>query len=319
MTHKIAPEKQIEVNKDVLTEILQQYAISDFTFEPIRQGIENSSVRIQTGNRKFVLRIYAQGRKKDVEIKLELAFQDYLRERGIPIPAVLQNTFNSELTVIEKATKQWQCILMDFVEGQSKTPHPTPELIKELATLQAKMHLLGIEYAKDIYITKSPWIVLRESHAENITTLPFKDALASDLLERIKSYTYALSPELPHGYNHLDLDFDGNVLTKDNKVRGIIDFDDLEYSPSIVCLGYTLFNILDDVGLDAMQYYLNEYEKVRPLTPIEREVLPHIIFFRNYIIGVMRLLLWDETSEIKDIEDILRLEIEIPALFNTLV
>jgi Ser/Thr protein kinase RdoA (MazF antagonist) len=95
-----------------------------------------------------------------------------------------------------------------------------------------------------------------------------------------------------------------------------VDFEDLQYSPAIVCLGFTLWNILDDQGLEIMKKYLEEYEKIRSLTEEEKIVLPNVIFFRNYVIGVVRLLLWDEKTDLKDFEDILQLEKDIPVFFN---
>ena len=38
-----------------------------------------------------------------------------------------------------------------------------------------------------------------------------------------------------------------------------------------------------------MKLYLKHYEKIRPLKSSERRVLPHIILFRNYEIGALRL------------------------------
>ena len=139
-----------------------------------------------------------------------------------------------------------------------------------------------------------------------------------DLLQRIKVYSYPLSTDLPYGYNHLDIDFDGNVLTKNNHVSGIVDFDDLQYSPGVVCLGYSLWNILDDEGIHAMRHYLREYEKVRPLTPAEYEALPNVVFFRNYVMVVIRLLLGSEITPIEDVAGLLKLEKVIPTLLNSI-
>jgi Ser/Thr protein kinase RdoA (MazF antagonist) len=181
------------------------------------------------------------------------------------------------------------------------------------------MHLFGVEFTKSKNISKYLWLHLSDSLAskiENINALKdSKEVL--EFIERVKAYKYDMSPDLPYGFNHLDIDFDGNVITHENKIAGIIDFDDLRSSPPIVCLGYTLWNILDDNGIDDMKFYLEEYEKIRPLTPFEYEALPHVIFFRNYVIGVIRLMLWEGDTPMEDITDILKLEKEIPSLtFN---
>jgi len=310
---KLKPQNQISVNENTLGKVLNAYSISDFTFEPINEGIANSSARIESGNKRYVARIYAQG-KADEDILFEIRFQDYLRAHGIPIPVIHKNVGGEELTVIEMDGKRWQIILMDLIEGKSVTTKPSYDLIAELASLQAKMHLLGIEFVESTDRPKKLWADLHDGLASKVENTSVGGQEVQDLIQRIKAYTYPLNPNLPYGYNHLDIDFDGNVLTRDNRVSGIVDFEDLQYSPVIVCLGYSLWNILDDEGIDAMKHYLKEYEKVRPLTLVEYEALPNVIFFRNYVMVIIRLMLWDAETPIEDITNLIRLEKEIPTL-----
>lgn len=311
---KLNPENQINLNQETLNNILKAYNIFDFTFEPIKQGIENSSAFIENNNKKYVIRVYAQG-KKNEDIIFEINFQDYLREHGIPIPIIYKNNDGEELTVIEIDNKRWQVILMDFVEGKSVTIKPSYDLISELAQMQAKIHLLGIEFAKLNPRKSNLWVDLHDCFASKINKIPNESQEIVDLIERIKKYNYLLSPNLPYGYNHLDIDFDGNIITKDNKINGIIDFDDLKYSPVIVCLGYSLWNILYSQGIEAMKYYLSEYEKVRTLNAMEHEALPNAVLFRNYVMAVIWLLLGKENTPMKDIQGILNLEKEILFIF----
>jgi ethanolamine-phosphate phospho-lyase len=314
---KLHPDNQIALTQEALTLVLGAYGIDEFSFEPINEGISNSSARIKSGSKKFVLRVYAQG-KEDGDILFEINFQDYLRAHGIPIPVIHKNKNGEELTSFEVDGKSWQAILMDLVEGQSITTQPSYELIGELATIQAKMHLLGMEFATTVDRPRKLWIDLREGHVSKVENTTVGGQEVRSLIERIKNYSYPLNPKLPYGYNHLDLDFDGNVITKENKLSGIVDFEDLQYSPVIACLGFSLWNILDDEGLDAMKHYLQVYEKVRPLTALEYEALPNVVFFRNYVMVVIRLLLWDKDTPIEDITDLLTLEKDIPVLLGSL-
>lgn len=263
-----------------------------------------------------MVRVYAQN-KNDGNIFFEIAFQDYLREHDIPTPFIHKNKNGNELTISEIDGKHWQIILMNFVEGQSVTIKPSYEHLTELATLQAKMHLLGMEFAKNSSKPKKLWADLHDSFAPKVESTTVGGKEVQDLIQRIKAYSYPFKTDLPYGYNHLDIDFDGNMLTKDNRVSGILDFDDLQYSPLIVCLDFSLWNVLDDEGIDAMRHYLKEYETIRPLTSVEREALPNVVFFRNYVMVIIRLLLWDENTAIEDITNLIQLEREIPAFFNS--
>ncbi len=311
---KLEPDKQIRLTEEAITTILSAYDIQSFTFTPINEGIANSSARIESGGKKYVARVYAQG-KDDDDILFEINFQDYLREHGIPIPIIYKNKDGNELTVVEMDDKRWQIILMDFVDGQSVTAKPSYELISELATFQARMHLLGIDFVSHTDKPKKLWVDLHDGLASKVENATIGGKEVQDLIQRIKDYSYPLNPDLPYGYNHLDISFNGNVLTKNNRVSGIVDFEDLQYSPIIVCLGYSLWNVLSDNGVDAMQYYLKEYERTRPLSPIEHEALRNVIFFRNYVMVIIRLLLRDKNTPIEDIKNLIQLEKDIPALF----
>ncbi len=310
--NKLNPENQLPVNKEVLAKILDNYSITDFTYQPIERGMANTSLIVESNGKKYILRAYANQRKSNEEIAFEIEFQDYLLDHGIPIPKFYPNSEEKELTLVEHAGRTWQCVLIEFVEGQGVTTTPSKELLYDLAQYQAKMHLAGIEFAKSADKPKKLWIDLHDGLAGKITGVSDPEILA--FLGRVKEYNYPLNPNLPYGYNHLDLDFDGNVLTKNNKITAILDFDDLEYSPIVVCLGYTLWNTVIEDGIEAMLYYLKEYEKIRLLSVEEREALPEVINFRNYVIGIIDLILNNNDR----IEEILKLEKEMPAIREAL-
>lgn len=309
---KLEPHRQIQVTTESLVPILQKYEIDDFTFMPINGGIENTSVRIETTDRTYVLRIYSRQRKSDEDIALEIEFQDFLRNRGIPIPEIVHTADGMAFTVVQEDRSRWQAVLMELVDGQSVTTRASGNLLSDLAALQARMHLFGVEFAAGSSRPKRAWTDLRDSLADRIDTSTIVDQPTLDLLDRIKKYTFPLPPDLPYGYNHLDIDLDGNVITRGDKVAAIVDFDDVQYSPVVVCLGYTLWCLLDDEGEAAMWSYLQAYENIRPLTDREREVLPHVVIFRNYVLAAMRLLLKRDTM---DIQKSLRLERDIPSIF----
>ena len=283
---KLYPDKQYPVSKESLTPILSQYSITDFTFEALHGGIANTTVRIEHEGKRFVLRVYRQERKSDEVIALEIEFQDFLRPRGIPIPLIFKNRDGSELTIHAWGGRRWQCILIDFVSGTVRTPY-TPELIAELSHIQATIHRLGAEFAK-MNGTGPPWADFHLGHAPEPADFP--DSETQAFISRMRAYRYLLGPTLPYGYNHLDLDLYGNIAVKDNRIAGIFDFDDLEFSPIVACLGNTLWDILFDSSENDMWNYLESYEKARPLTTNERDALPQAVLFRNYAVAADVLL-----------------------------
>jgi Ser/Thr protein kinase RdoA (MazF antagonist) len=311
---KLEQDKQIKVNNENITTILRFYDITKFTYREIKQGIENTSLYIEEDNKKYVLRIYRADSKTDKEICFELEFQDYLRKHKIPIPIIYKNIDGNELSIIELGSTKWQVILMEFCKGDIGISNITysNQLIHELATIQSKMHKLGVVFSKK-YPCENKWKNLKDSYVIKIDVNKYSDRIKS-FLQRSNSFSYILPTEITYGYNHLDIDFDGNVIVNNDTISGIIDFDDLKYSPNIVCLGYTLWGILFDYGIDEMNTYLKKYQELHPLNQFEMEALPQCILFRNYTIGVLNRLF--EGSDEK-IEKIIKLESEIPRLFNS--
>lgn len=310
---KLEQDKQIKVNDENITTILRFYGITKFTYREIKQGIENTSIYIEEDNKKYVLRIYRLDSKTDKNICFELEFQDYLRKHGIPIPVIYKNINGNKLSIVELGDTKWQVILMEFCKGDIGFSNITysNQLIHELATIQSRMHKLGVAFSKR-YPCENKWRNLKDAYAERINTSKPSEKVKR-FIKRAGSFSYTLPTEITYGYNHLDINFDGNVIVNNETISGIIDFDDLEYSPNIVCLGYTLWGILFDYGVDEMNAYLKRYQELYPLNQFEIEALPQCVLFRNYVIGVLNRLF--EGSDEK-IEKIIKLESKIPVLFN---
>jgi Ser/Thr protein kinase RdoA (MazF antagonist) len=308
---KMHPETQIQISNEIIARILKEYDIFTFSTEPIHQGIQNTSLIIISDNKKYVLRIYSQTALSD-KISLEVTFQDYLKSHGVPVPTIYPNTKGNKITAVSVDGKDWQCLLMEFISGNSVTEHPSDILIGALARMQAKMHILGTQYSHGSAHQKKEELHIETKEVP--TLLPIDDEKITAFVGRATRHRYIFNKDLLYGYNHLDVDFDGNVLTEGDDIAGIIDFDDLAYSPAVLCLGYSLWNLLDDEGIDAARLYLKSYEEVRPLTQLEHEALPHAMIFRNYMIGLVRLKLWEKSTPIEDILKLLDLETEIPKL-----
>ncbi len=296
--NKLCSKNKFNPTKESISLALQQYRIFDFDFRPITKGIANTTIYIRSKNKELILRFYAQHRKTDEDIIFELNFQNYLRENEIPIPKIYTSINGDQLTFLVINRKKWQIVLMEFISGTSKTDH-TPELIKELSLLQARMHILGTRFSYPLKREGKSWKKLEDYYAIYIKNTHGHPKTVRDFIIRAKNFTYPLDQKLPFGYNHLDLDLDGNVIVKNNRIKGIVDFDDLSYSPISVCLGYSLWNVLHDENMRSMKKYLKYYESIRPLEESERLALLKIILFRNYEIGALRLYKTGDISCLK--------------------
>lgn len=296
---RIDEKNQFTTTKGAVGTILGSYGISSFTYKELKNGIENTTLLIKSLSKDFALRIYRRNKKSDSDIRLEIHFQKFLHARDFPLPEIIQNKKGDLLTVLEIEGIAWQAVLMEYM-GETDFTTYTDNLLQDLATTQAKMHVAGIEFAKTIPNHKV-YTELKETMMDN-HPISGLDKDQGEFIERAKKFYLPFNTKLPFGYNHLDFDTHGNVLVKNNKVLAILDFDDLFYSPAVLCLGYTLWHILFETNeIDKVKKYLTEYQKIRILTSEELEILPKIVLFRNYVIGAIELGVRQSTQEIQHI------------------
>ena len=304
---KINPDKQFEPNFGDLIKIAKQYDFVPLTFTKSTTGIENTTIIIETKTGKYVIRIYRQGKKNNNSIRQELDFMQYLHANGVAVPGVLPNKSNELISVTSKGNQSWQVIVMEFVEGIHAASY-SRTIINELASIQAKLHILSSTYTP-VQETKEKLTILHENNfLSQIDIKCLANAQLRAFLQRAKEYIVALDPSLPNGLCHLDYDKD-NSLSKNDSITAILDFDDLAVAPFVVCLSYTLWHVHRYGGVNAAQKYLNAYQTIRPLSSEEKRYIRPVKLFRHYVISSLKVL-YKHTS-LLEIEQYLDLEKEL--------
>jgi len=295
--NKLSPQNLFVPSQKSVRTILARYNLPLTRFEYASSGIENLTLLVWSQRKKYVLRVYPQKKKSDADILLELGFMSHLRNNGLPLPAIISPSDNQPLVVYELDHNKWQCVLMEHAQGT----HPeafTTALLDHMATLQAQMHTLGEQYAKTHNI-KSGRAALRETSViDELLKNTAQESSFRNFLERVKAFVVELHDSLPKGLSHFDFDIE-NILTKHDRVTAILDFGDMECMPLVVCLGYTLWDVLFEKGgsPEMMTRYLQKYQGVRHLNQSEQEVLREIMLFRHYVITTVEIHFGDFSQD----------------------
>jgi Ser/Thr protein kinase RdoA (MazF antagonist) len=287
--NKLSPENLFVPSQKNVSAILTRYNLSLTRFEQATSGIENLTLIVWSQRKRYVLRVYPQNKKSDADILLELDFMSHLRKNDLPVPAIISSADNQPLVICDFGNKKWQSVLMEHAQGAHLTAY-TPAVLDDMATLQARMHTIGEQYAKTHNIP-SARSALRETYvSEDLLKNSTGDSYFRNFLDRVNAFVVELNDPLPTGMGHFDYDID-NVLTKDDCVTAILDFGDIECMPLIVCLGYTLWDVLFEQGgsLESAARYLRKYQGVRQLNQSEKDILLQIILFRHYLITIVRI------------------------------
>jgi O-antigen/teichoic acid export membrane protein/Ser/Thr protein kinase RdoA (MazF antagonist) len=244
----IAGEVFGATNQDMIS-ILAPYGVRNFTFERLLNGSSSYTFLVRTGSSAAVMRIYKQGKKSNRQIREEFAFTNFLLSKGLKVPRVFKNLNGQTLShaTIEKVS--WQAILMSYEAGQHPE-HYTRPFMNDMARSQAKMHVLGRDYA--------------------IENKSATQSIADNQRQRWFCVFLILAPR---GLSHFDYDA-SNILAEDNTITSILDFEDIRYGPLFICLFFTLTRIYDaQSSIEDLRYYLGVYERTRQLKIFERCVL----------------------------------------------
>ncbi len=304
---KLEPDKQFKVTVDAVVAILAKYGLVLYRYSLATSGIENTTIIVETDVKKVVVRIYRLEKKPLSEIELEINFMNYLNLNGILVPRIIYNNKKSFLTKLIWDKKTWQVVVFDFVDGEQALEYNSG-LIIDISHWQARMHLISEQYN---YPDNSPKLnkVLYEDNFLSLIDLgTITNNRILSFLKRSKNYRVTLSEELPSGLCHLDYDKD-NIICDKNKVKSILDFDDVAVAPYVLCLGYTLWHIWRYGGKEMADLYLKKYELYRPLNALEKSFIKSVILFRHYMISDLNILNGHTSSG--DAEQYIKLEHEI--------
>jgi len=239
---------QFNMTHDNLGALLKAYNIQNFEYQVLGNGSDNHTLLITYPGRQSVLRIYKPGGKSTTEIENEVSFVHFLADRDIPTPHTIANSHGDFISVTVTAGTEWHYLLMTYETGSHPTAY-SPDLLRRMAFYQARIHLFGLAYARQV---------------------------AQGLKPKIGGHRgkfYHKSPLELRGFSHFD--FDGsNLLVDGNRITCILDFEGMRYGLLVGCLYFTLTRIFyKHRDPRQLQLYVDAYQRVRSLNFAEKSIL----------------------------------------------
>lgn len=240
-----------------LTTLLKAYGIVNFAFKELANGSSSRTLLIKHDQRLDVLRVYKKNQRTRQEIQAEIDFTNYLIQQGLPVPRIAQNVHGAGISQAVVDGIEWQYVLMGFERGAHPVHYSAP-IIYDMARKQAHIHVHGQTYAKE------------------------RQALSNSSSEFKQGWLRELPPLrfAPKGFSHFDFDA-SNVLTDEQKITSILDFEGMRYGSLVACVFFTLTRIYDaHPDMASLQLYLTAYQQVRVLNFIEKRILNCALFLR---------------------------------------
>ena len=265
--------------------ILQLYGRTNvIKLTPLSLGISNSNYRVDLKNESVLLKI--SNDKNQTQLAEEQTILLYLSQCGYPYSLKPFALTSGEFVY---NYGPYFGVLYPFVEGIP--PGPSDYTCKEVGASLAKLH--SIKHNETILKTLRPHEsvgfgageIFNYSKSQNCPN-DFSTAFNYFFPDQLKEF---LAASFEKGIIHGDLYYD-NTLFNNNHLSTVLDFEQAGLGEYLLDLGISLSGTCLEKGriiTPLVNSYLEGYEAIRPLKPLEAKFLDHAI-----ILGLMSISLW---------------------------
>jgi homoserine kinase type II len=243
----------------------------------------HSNFFVKAGKNRFVLRIFEHARSEEQAV-LEVKILEKNKKGGLPVPAIIRLRNGKCFSEFEGK----RAALFSFLKGAHvNIGKASPEQIRSVGLMMGKMHrvMRGFRakemFSKEKYDKSYALRFLARVKKENPELPGEIERYVVRNLEAIKQ------PELPQGIVHADM-YGDNVLFKNNKVSGVLDFDDCFYGDLLtdIACGIMFWCIGNKIYYGKCRNFLDAYSNERKLTKIEKQSL----FYQIRLFAVIHML-----------------------------
>jgi len=257
-------------------------------------GFADSNFRITTDRgARFVLKISPAETKRET-LECQVAVLGHLAVSPVAalVPRMVKTTTGLDLLLVEDeaGAPRWARML-SYLEGTplARVADRPPALLEEVGRTLARLDLALTDFdhpgARREFswdLTTTPKLTRLAEYIDN----PVRRTMVDDHLERFDDLVTPRLSELEYGVIHNDGN-DLNILVKTpesgySRLAGLIDFSDVLHTATIAELAIAVAYLMldrEDPLTDAA-HLIRGYDSVRPLTGLERALLPDLIVGR---------------------------------------
>jgi homoserine kinase type II len=235
------------LTQDELQRVLSHYDLGALrSAQRIERGFINENWQLETTQGRYFLKRRHPDLRDPSVIHTQHALMVHLRQMGFPTPALLPTIHGETLLVLDGEFYAIQ----EHVEG---TPydHERPAHFEAAARMLGRYHILAQSFAPQSLCESEPlyapailranlngivdaWELTPDGTHTYTETVRRIEAHASDLTTRFIGHS-----KLPHLVIHGDY-YAGNLLFKDDRIVGVVDYDKGHFQPRVVELAEAL-------------------------------------------------------------------------------
>ena len=256
---------------------------------------QDLNFRVDAPQGRFVLKA-CHGSYAQVELEAQHAALAYLREQGLPVPAVRPASDGQMLLALEIDGQPLRMRLLDYIEGQPLTrlKHMEPRLMAELGGLCARLDKALATFDHPGLTRTLQW---DPQHAQALIQHLLPVLGNAEQRARIERATQLaaehLAPlvdQLPSQAVHLDITDENAVWARDVErqwqLQGVIDFGDLLRTWRIADLSVTCAALLHHAEGDPLRILpaVRAYQALNPLSEAELRALWPLVLNRAAVL-----------------------------------
>lgn len=289
-----------QIHQKTIDAILSLYGKSKaIEWNAMTHGISNSNFRVVTAdNEELLLKISNDKSRLELEAEQEVLL--WLKKQDFPhLVAPLSTTSNREVYQLDN----YFGVVFPFVQGEP--PEIDPHTCKELGAALARLHnCQNFETVRPYSSVGQDYhVIINYLRSQN----PHPDfTQKAESLMRNIDWSAFENMQLPQGFIHGDLYYD-NTLFKKGCLEYVLDFEQSGIGSLIFDIGVSISgSCLNSSGMidsDLISNFINGYEHIRELEPLEKENLYPAIILGLISISLWRIIRFNQKQITKDREE----------------
>jgi len=256
------------VSSTELVQHLQQYSVGQLiSYKGISAGVENSNFFVDTDQGRYVLTLVESVPAEQLPFILGLV--DHLAEQGLPCAQPIHLNSGELFSTLNNRP----AVLMACLEG-TPLEKPSDKQAAVIGKTLGQFHQLSSQLPLEQYVHIPQWCAELGARVFNKLDKAQQELLQANLMAAgdIDWTT------LPSGPVHADL-FPDNAMFVGDQLSGLIDFYHACSTPYLYDLSVTLNAWCFDEESNQFdnqkaQKLLAHYQEIRPLDPMEEDLLP---------------------------------------------
>lgn len=279
----------------IIQRVLNEFGLSNPAIE-LLSSTDHCNARIVTGSDNYFLKILA-GDCTQAQLRSRLRFSDFLREGGLPIPAVLETSTGRRFATTSVAGEERLAVLSAWIEGETLGDRTEAHWIEKCGELLARLHVRSQAFDPPDDFEVREWDQVYAPPEEGwlvpfLAAEPFDDQ-AQETIQNAAARARTLDSRLPRdrqAYGLIHADFHGDNLIFDGQTIWIVDLEDVGWGHFLFDIAWSnvLFARHHPGAGPSLEPLLRGYERIRPLSPAEIELLPEFQLAAG--IGVLEMV-----------------------------